>query len=569
LALISIEYPPFLGGGIGTYAYHLCRLLGESGHRVSVFSLTQEGDIPDLPNVTVHLIPEKIPMSTGSFELDWLAENLRRGQWLSERLAEIHATQPLDIIELTDYFMDDFPLDTSPLVRQDGKPVPIVTHFHGPHSLAAGLDGVNIPLIAQLEEIIFTESPFRKTYSPKMRDQVNQLWPGADCQFIPAPFFLPKSDRDSAFTESDQAFEFDLLYFGRMERRKGVEKFAQALKILTAEGVLPRVCFVGGDTSTSPTGNSMAEWLERELRPPLGAKLHLRERMPQEKLWALLPRARVLVIPSLWESLGYVILEAACSGRPVIFSQEAGGTYILKGKLKDRSLVDVRDPKTFAAKLRQVLVMPEEELVSWGRQLNEAVQKEFHPDRVLKHTVQYYQSCMEAAATAKAPGGAHQREFLLSCTKKFIDMAQGRNDDYIRLGNENQKLWNENQQIWNENQKIWKENQQIWEEKQQIWDEKQQLGNEHQKLGNEHQKLWNEHQQLGNEKQQLGNEKQQLWNDKQQIWNEYQQLLNEYQKLLMWQRAITSTLIWRIAQRLWHSPLGRLAALISQRLGRQ
>ncbi len=38
ICIVSVEYPPFRGGGIGTYAYNMSRFLADAGHEVHVIA---------------------------------------------------------------------------------------------------------------------------------------------------------------------------------------------------------------------------------------------------------------------------------------------------------------------------------------------------------------------------------------------------------------------------------------------------------------------------------------------------------------------------------------------------
>ena len=441
IALVTMEYPPLYGGGIATYAFQAARLLGGAGHQVSVLTQERPGEAPALPNVTVYPVPDPPGVPVRSWEFSWLAENRSRGRDFSRQLGQIHARQPIDVIEVTDYYNEGLFLDVSGLVGRKGRSVPVVTHFHGPRGLMVSLNGATRPpLLNAVEDLALAGAEFRKTYSPLMQDQVNQLWPGAACEFVPAPFSA--QEPASGAGGKLPPVSYDFLYFGRLERRKGIEPFAKAIQLLVRQGHQPAVCFIGKDTETAPDEGSMANWLERELRACLGAKLHLLEARPQEELWAFLRQARVLVIPSLWESLGFVVLEGFCSCRPVICSNRAGATYILKGNLAERTLVNVHDIEAFARKLSETLAMSDEDLASWARQLGEATRAEFAPQRVLDRMVRYYRDCVATSSETGKPSahGPGTPAWRVSLIADLVDKAVAEASEAARLSGELREL---------------------------------------------------------------------------------------------------------------------------------
>ncbi len=394
VVLVTMEYPPLFGGGIATYAFQTARLLGEAGHRVSVLTAMRDKEPPALPNVTVRTVEPPPAQDTGSYETDYLTQCCMLGRMLASRLSEVHAEQPVDLIEVTDYYTEGLFLDLSDLRKPDGGCVPVVTQFHGPRSLVTSLNSRTYPgLLTRTESVGFCNAPYRKTYSPLMRDQVDELWSGSPCAFVPSGFALPPE------TPADETneHEFDLLYFGRLECRKGVIPLARAILQVVERGRMPSVCFIGGDTDTASDGGSMAEWLERTLRPRLGSRLHLKDPIPQSELWRILPKARVIVLPSLWESLGYAMLEAFCSGRPVITSRQVGAAYILEGELAERTLVDAHDEGALAERLAASMEMPEAELRQWADGLRRAVERAFEPQHVVEQIVGYYRRCIAQA----------------------------------------------------------------------------------------------------------------------------------------------------------------------------
>ncbi|MFO0839102.1 MAG: glycosyltransferase [Phycisphaerae bacterium] len=465
IALIAQEYPP-MSGGIATYAFNLAHMLSKAGHRVTVFTAARDADEPALPNVNVRCVSLPKPAPTGAWSSDHVCAIQQFAAAVSRRIDLVHAQSPIDVIEVTDYYLDGLFLDPQRWRRRDGVPVPIVTQLHGPQSVVSGFDHVgNAPLLAKLDRAYLCDAPFRKTYSPKMAALCNSNWPGERCAFVPTPFFdhaqsadaedggpvrsLPKfagddghglevrarqSHANRAAPASAVDFDFDLLYFGRLQRIKGIEPLVTALKLLSLRGVTPRVCLTGGDTLTAPGGGSMAAWARAELSPLYGERLTIQTGIPRDRRGEFLRRARVIVLPSLWESLGFAYLEAFTSGRPVIASQEAGAAYLLPPALARKTLVNCRLSNALVERLLAALAADEAELSQWGGELTDAVRCELEPQRVHDKTDAFYRQCVALAPHRMAiyVERCARRAPLLSTVDDFLRILQARRGEHQR-----------------------------------------------------------------------------------------------------------------------------------------
>lgn len=111
-----------------------------------------------------------------------------------------------------------------------------------------------------------------------------------------------------------------LLYFGRLERRKGVRNLVDAL--LGLEEREWSLSIVGADTETAPLGRSMRELLALEIAGD--PRIELREPIERAAVPGLIDAHDVVVIPSLWECWPNVGLEALQRGRPVLATPTGG-----------------------------------------------------------------------------------------------------------------------------------------------------------------------------------------------------------------------------------------------------
>ena len=164
----------------------------------------------------------------------------------------------------------------------------------------------------------------------------------------------------------------DLLFVGRLRIRKGVEVLLHAIAMLAEREVWPRLRIVGeGEHRLS---------LERLAgRLGLAEQVEFAGKRDASAVRAELLRSRALVVPSTYEGMPLVVLEAMSVGLPVVATSVSGiPEVVLDGETG--WLVSPEDPAELAAALLQLLVNPAEG-VRRGENGRRRVEQEFHPGR--------------------------------------------------------------------------------------------------------------------------------------------------------------------------------------------
>jgi glycosyltransferase involved in cell wall biosynthesis/GT2 family glycosyltransferase len=121
-----------------------------------------------------------------------------------------------------------------------------------------------------------------------------------------------------------------ILYFGRLERRKGVHLLLPALEGLLRRGLDVELVLLGNDTPTGPGETSMRQALERAMTPELAGRVRFEPGRGREALGEEITSATVCCFPSVWENFPNVCLEAMAMGRPVVASDGGGMAEILE-----------------------------------------------------------------------------------------------------------------------------------------------------------------------------------------------------------------------------------------------
>src|SRR5262249_20856408 len=113
-------------------------------------------------------------------------------------------------------------------------------------------------------------------------------------------------------------------FFGRLERRKGIEALADALADVLAARPDVHAVLIGRDV-----GGPLMERVDATL-VPVRDRVHMTGELPREQALAIVAGAEVVALPSLWESFGYVCVEAMALGRPVVASRAGGLAEIVE-----------------------------------------------------------------------------------------------------------------------------------------------------------------------------------------------------------------------------------------------
>ena len=145
-----------------------------------------------------------------------------------------------------------------------------------------------------------------------------------------------------------------LLFVGRLRLRKGVEVLLRALALLRAQpadAAAPRLRIVGDGEHLQAIERAAVRFGVRDQVDFLG------RRGPAEIRW-LLERSAALVVPSIYEGMPLVVLEAMVAGVPVVASRVSGIPEVVLDP-ETGWLVPPEDPVALARALGELLGDPQ------------------------------------------------------------------------------------------------------------------------------------------------------------------------------------------------------------------
>ena len=343
--IICREFPPAPGGGIGTYAANMSRLLAEHGETVHVISQrceraeraceeTCDGRLivhrVAFDDWTSLLGPKPHPVLPKGIE-SRLFRSIFHPQsfaWSAAILAErLVVEEGIDVIEAQEY---EAPLYYFQLRRALGlgpdRQPPVIVHLHSPtvmiaHNNSWPVDGPSVVAASRLEEYSIRAADGLLCPSRYLAAGVRNHYelPSESIDVIPYPSIgLAKLDRDHEVWSGGS-----ICYVGRLEPRKGILEWIDAAVSVAESDSEVTFDFVGENVLGH--GRRSGRAVVDEMIPK-----HLRSRFrfqgphPRSAIPRFLARARIAVVPSRWENFPNTCIEAMSSGLPVIATSTGG-----------------------------------------------------------------------------------------------------------------------------------------------------------------------------------------------------------------------------------------------------
>lgn len=296
----------------------MARALVRKGHTVHVIAATDKEDFDTIDEgVNIHRVRRpRLPLR----ESRHLA-----GAWRVASCVQKLGI-PFDMIHASEYRGEAFWLTIS-------RRFPVVTRLATPYRMVARLQSA--PAAEQRWTLDWIEKTqtrrsdgiFSSTHA--LAGEVCKMWnlPRERVAVIPNSVDIARIISIGNRKPQQEIDGRYIIYFGRLEKRKGVDVLARALPEVLGKRPDMKAVFAGKDMGCE--GRSMAEVI-RELAGPVADRVIILEGMAQEALFPLVSRADAVVLPSLWEAFGFVCIEAMALGRPVVASNGSGFAEIIQ-----------------------------------------------------------------------------------------------------------------------------------------------------------------------------------------------------------------------------------------------
>ena len=333
--MISMEFPP-ISGGIGSYVYNLSKTLIARGHKITVITPLRSKCAPWqelVDGIEVFRVPYLPVYPFHASLLDHFVNKTFKS--MEHRFTLVHSHTPIPL-----------PIKTSlPVLTTVHTPMKIDGRHHeivNLHSLAVKTQALFV--YPSLESKLFKTSQKITAVSRAVAGELGEY--GLDrCEIT----VVGNGVDEKTFSPSRNKKNIPpyVLYAGVLRARKGIFDFIKSAQYVSKE--FPDVKFI-----VCGTGRLLKKSIEYAQRECLQKNVLFLGYVSRNKLIAMYQQATVHVIPSLYEGLATVLLEAMACGLPVVATDIGGNNEVISSGVNG-ILVPPRHPEELAKAIVKLL----------------------------------------------------------------------------------------------------------------------------------------------------------------------------------------------------------------------
>ncbi len=364
-------------GGIGTYVQQMFRLSRSQNMRHTLVtraqdSLTQHPDIVQLR--TIDQNPDFAVRIAGLRRINRIRP-YRYGLWsLAVAQFILDYEEIPDVIEFVDTQAEGFVSLASDAIREKYPNTLFLVHAHTPMFVGEQFD-------QNLSD--FGQSIYHEWECQAMRNADGILTPssimkqfiGSDqCAICPPPLDLSLLESKHTPTQEDT-----ICCVGTVQLRKGVDVWARSLNGVFERNSKARAILIGPDTMTSPSGESMVQYVRSLIKPQYESRFQWMGHLEHNELMQIVSQAALVVVPSRFESFSYSAAESVLRGIPTIMTDKVGLTEYLE----DALIIPADDESAFAEAQLRVLANRNFEIKRTCN-LQQQLVEQFEPTRIMQ-----------------------------------------------------------------------------------------------------------------------------------------------------------------------------------------
>lgn len=384
ICFISQEYPPDTGwGGIGSYTYEMAHALVNTGYRVTVIAraIVQEG-LTDDNGVAVHRV---LPSPTWErFRGLWRVNHFWPGfAWSAMiRLREIHRQTPISVIEAPECRADGF------FLRWWKRRPSLIIRLHTAWIFVDRLNAI-VPDNKKrfkywLEQSIIQNADVITAPCQAMVD-LTESWVSLSQKNV---YIVPNPVCSTSVIVPELRRRAEVLFVGRLEKRKGIETLAIALPYVLRQCSEATFRFIGSD-ELDQNGQSWQQRITENLTSSERKRV-IFEQLSRDALATRYQTAAICVMPSIWENFPYAVLEAMTYKLPIVATETGGLAEIVKNG-HTGLLVPPEEPLALTKALCELLNDPVK-CEEYGRNARNRIEDLYATDRIVPEMIKVYKS---------------------------------------------------------------------------------------------------------------------------------------------------------------------------------
>ncbi|WP_053958946.1 glycosyltransferase family 4 protein [Sulfobacillus thermosulfidooxidans] len=326
--LLTTEFPPFFGGGIATYAGLTAQIFKDHGHEVTVVVYDEQAQgRKEMVIEGIRVIRFSSLLADSHLMLGFAAKLSYSYAKIVEDL--IIREGPPDFIESQEYLgIGAHLLQRKRTLDPLFVNIPVIITAHNPKFLLDPIDRAptyQFPdyWTGELERFSLRAADGVISPSAFLRTALTQSLPDLRVTVIPNPYRLPSQPLNTSRQKR-------LLYVGRLQFFKGILDLLEALVPLWNNGFAWPLDIVGNDSPYYLKATRFKSYIQKRYESYLRKDLiHLHPAMPPEKLGVLYAQAGCVILPSRFDNLPYVLLEAMSYECVVVATRSGGQSEVI------------------------------------------------------------------------------------------------------------------------------------------------------------------------------------------------------------------------------------------------
>lgn len=389
ICLLSKDDPIGGIGGTAKYTYELAKGFSKVGHVVHVITLGEE-NIDWMENgISFHKIKysEKINLdSIKDYKTTY--KTVQYSYCVYKKIEEIKNKYGIDIIESV---LWDF--DGAVAAHMLKDKLPVVIRLQTP--LLKVIETQNwkltddLKVFADFEKQMMIDAAGIISISDNIGKTIKDLYKIEFKEDSISKVYLGVDENTKKSNRKDDG-KIQILFVGRLERRKGIHTIIDAIPKLMNKYSNLEFRFVGNTEAIDSTlGDTYKNYFYKQYsKEEWVDKVTFLGQVSNETKEQEFANCDILLAPSLYESFGIILIEAMSSGKPVIASKIGGMQEILKDDYNGY-FIDVENTKQLVEKL-EILIENEELRKKFGKNGYLRYKEMFSNEAMIKESLESY-----------------------------------------------------------------------------------------------------------------------------------------------------------------------------------
>lgn len=351
-------------GGIGTYNSLMANLLAGNGWDVHVLycgKMPRRGDVPTVARqlrdvgISWHDVDDFEPPADWHVEGITDIEEIHLVEHVRQALMELHHRHRFALIEFSEWGAMGFRCTQAKRAGLAFQDVRLTVKLHSSRQwIREGnhrwLDDIGEVEIDYCERYAFNRADIQLSPSHYMFEYARKV--GWEVRPAAQVIAYPYPDVKYVPSRPPRAEAPELVFFGRLETRKGLEVFVRAVQQLDPR---LKITFLGRENLLA-NGKTAARYIKEELH---GRSYNLLTNYNREQALRYLSEGnRLAVIPSLIDNSPFAVIECATNGLPFLAARVGGIPEILPDEQLQKHLLFEPNAGGLLACLRSYLDLP-------------------------------------------------------------------------------------------------------------------------------------------------------------------------------------------------------------------